>query len=91
MFINIVSFIRENKMEEPLYKRIIIIFLLLFKAHFALIANNYTIQDIEERLFERKRAAKPSRNWSSIGQAQTVIGFFEEATMTTNRNVIPPS
>ena len=32
MFINIVSFIRENKMEEPLYKRIIINFLGLLAA-----------------------------------------------------------
>ena len=60
MFINIVSLIREIKMEEPLYKRIIIIFLLLFKAHFALIANNYTIQDILSAPFPTGLTLSPS-------------------------------
>ena len=60
MFINIVSLIREIKMEEALYKRIIIIFLLLFKAHFALIANNYTIQDILSAPFPTGLTLSPS-------------------------------
>ena len=47
-------------MEEPLYKRIIIIFLLLFKAHFALIANNYTIQDILSAPFPTGLTLSPS-------------------------------
>ena len=47
-------------MEEPLYKRIIIIFLLLFKAHFALIANNYTIQDIMSAPFPTGLTVSPS-------------------------------